>query len=118
MGESGVVTVVDEAGDAWCLRTDRLPGTVLAVEADEGSVVVWYEAPPPDRYLMEREPRPRRMTFDEDGDLVVDGVGRRWGKSVDGVGRRWGAVGVAADGSVGRLEDWHPADLWADFQDA
>ena len=103
MGESGVVTVVDEAGDAWCLRTDRLPGTVLAVEADEGSVVVWYEAPPPDRYLMEREPWARRMTFDEDGDLVVDGVGRRWG-----------AVGVAADGSVGRFEDWHPADLWAD----
>ena len=107
MGKSRVVTVVDEAGDAWRLRTDRLPGRALAVEADEESVVVWYEAPPPERYLMEREPTARRMTFDEDGDLVVDGVGRRWG-----------AVGISADGSVGPLEDWHPADLWADFQDA
>ena len=103
MGESGVVTVVDEAGDAWRLRTDRLPGRALAVEADEESVVVWYEAPPPNRYLMEREPLPRRMTFDENGALVVDEAGRRWA-----------TVGVAADGSVARFEDWHPADLWAD----
>ncbi len=107
MGKSRVVTVVDESGVGWRLRTDRLPGRALAVEADEESVVVWYEAPPPDRYLMEREPTARRMTFDDDG-----------GRVVDVAGRRWGAVGVTADGSVGPLEDWHPADLWADFQDA
>lgn len=103
MGESSsVVTVIDESGVGWRLRTDRLPGSVLAVEADEESVVVWYEAPPPDRYLMQREPWPRRMTFDDGGRVV------------DGAGRRWGAVGISANGSVGRLEDWHPADLWAE----
>ena len=106
MGESGVVTVVDESGVEWRLRVGRLPGTVLAVEADDTTVMVWYEAPHPGRYLLEREPA-RRMTFDDDARLVVDELGRRWG-----------AVAVAADGSVGPLEDWHPADLWADHPDA
>ena len=108
MGESSsVVTVVDESGVQWRLRTDRLPGRVLAVEADEESAVVWYEASSPDRFLMQREPWPRRMTVGEDGGLVVDRFGREWK-----------AIGVRPDGSVGRLEDWHPADLWADYQDA